>query len=55
MGKQLYLMKRLEEKFKRTVKYFRVSYKQANGRERLYIGLFGLLMLIYAWWVSLVF
>jgi hypothetical protein len=47
-------MKRIEEKFKRTVKYWRISFKQASGRDRLYIGLFALLMLTYVWWVTLV-
>ena len=47
-------MKRLEEKFKRTVKYWVVSYKQARERDRLSIWLFALMILIYAWWVTLV-
>gem|GEM_PF-1251443 len=54
MGKQSYAMKRFEEKFKRTVKYLRVAYKQASGRDRLYLGLFSLMVLVYAWWVFLV-
>jgi hypothetical protein len=48
-------MKRIEEKFKRTVKYWRISFKQASGRDRLYVGLFALLMLTYVWWVTLIF
>jgi len=48
-------MKRIEEKFKRTVKYWRISYKQASGRDRLTLGLFGLVILVYAWWLILVF
>jgi len=48
-------MKQIEEKLKRTVKYWRISYRQANGRDRLYMGLFGSLVLVYAWWVILVF
>jgi hypothetical protein len=48
-------MKRIEEKFKRTVKYWRMSFKQASGRDRLSIGLFALLMLYYVWWVTLTF
>jgi hypothetical protein len=47
-------MKQIEEKLKRKVKYWRISYKQASGRERLSIGLFSLLILVYAWWVILV-
>jgi hypothetical protein len=47
-------MKQIEEKFKRTVKYWRISYQQANGRDRLLLGLYGLLILIYAWWYMLI-
>ena len=47
-------MKQITEKFKRKVKYLRVSYMQANKRDRLNLGLFALLLLAYAWWVSLV-
>jgi hypothetical protein len=47
-------MKQIEEKFKRTVKYWRISYKQASGRDRLYMGLFSLLVLIYAWWIMVI-
>ena len=43
-------MKHLEEKFKRKVKYLRISYKQASGRERLHLGLYSVLILVYAWW-----
>ena len=48
-------MKRIEEKLKRKFKYLRVSYQQASGRDRLFMGMFGLLMLVYAWWVVMVF
>ncbi|HSJ87498.1 MAG TPA: hypothetical protein VK909_09845 [Anaerolineales bacterium] len=48
-------MKRINEKFKRTVKYWRVSYQQASDRERLSLYMFALLMLIYAWWAMIVF
>ena len=47
--------KQIKDKFKRTVKYWRVSYQQANGRDRLSLYMFALLMLIYAWWVMMVF
>jgi hypothetical protein len=46
-------MKRIEEKLKRKMKYWRVSYLQASGRERLSIGMFALLMLTYVWWAIL--
>ncbi len=46
-------MKRIEEKFKRTLKYLRVSYQQARGRERLNLYMFAMLMLIYVWWVMI--
>jgi hypothetical protein len=48
-------MKRIEEKLKRKVKYWRISYQQASGQDRLSIGLFALMMLAYAWWVILTF
>ena len=47
-------MKQLREKVKRTIKYVRVSYKQASGKERLLMGMCTLVMLIYTWWVILV-
>jgi len=47
-------MKRIEEKFKRLVKYWSISYKQASGRDRLAIGMF-LMLLAYEWWLILVF
>ena len=48
-------MKQIEEKLKRKVKYWRITYQQANGQERLYLGLFALMMLAYIWWVALTF
>ncbi|HET9590381.1 MAG TPA: hypothetical protein VFO91_16460 [Anaerolineales bacterium] len=47
-------MKRIKEKFKRTVKYWRVSYMQASGRDRLSLGMFAFFMLAYTWWLILV-
>ncbi|HEX9331306.1 MAG TPA: hypothetical protein VF896_05420 [Anaerolineales bacterium] len=47
-------MKRIEEKFKRTVKYWRISYQQSSERDRLFIGMFTLMVLVYAWWVMVV-
>lgn len=46
-------MKQVEEKFKRKVKYWRVSYQQTNGRERLFLALYGVIFLIYTWWYLL--
>jgi hypothetical protein len=46
-------MKRIEEKFKRKVKYWRVSFLQASGRDRVSLGMFRVLILVYVWWVSL--
>ena len=48
-------MKHIKEKFKRIMKYLRISYRQASGPDRLFMGMFGLLMLVYAWWVAMVF
>ena len=53
IGKGFCFMKQMEEKVKRTVKYWRVRYKQASGRDRLYIGLFALMILTYVWWFTL--
>ena len=47
-------MKRINEKFKRIVKYWRVSYKQANQTDRLVMGMCTLAMLVYAWWVYII-
>ena len=47
-------MKRIKEKYKRIVKYWRVSYEQASGSDRLVMGMCTLAMLVYAWWVLLV-
>lgn len=47
-------MKQIEEKFKRKVKYWRITYKQANGQDRLSMGMFVLLMLVYVWWAILI-
>jgi hypothetical protein len=44
-------MKNIKEKFKRTMHYWSVSYKQASGRDRLSLGLFAAAMLAYTWWV----
>jgi hypothetical protein len=53
-GKNDCAMKRIEEKLKRKVKYWRISFMQASGRERLHLGLYSILILVYAWWVFLV-
>jgi hypothetical protein len=47
-------MKQTKEKFRRIVKYWRVSYEQADKQDRLSLGMFALMMLIYAWWAILV-
>jgi len=52
--RRLYFMKQIEEKFKRTVKYWRISYKQASERDRMFIGLLTLMVLVYTWWVIVV-
>ena len=48
-------MKQIEEKLKRKVKYLRISYRQASGWDRLYMGLYGVLILVYTWWYFLTF
>lgn len=46
-------MKQIEKNFKRKMKYWRLGYQQASGRDRLVLGLYALLVLIYAWWYTL--
>lgn len=48
-------VKRPQDKFKRFVKYLRVSYQQASEKERLSLWMFALIMLIYTWWAMMVF
>jgi hypothetical protein len=48
-------MKRVDEKFKRIVKYWRVRYQQASSQDRLLVSMYTLMVLIYAWWVFMVF
>jgi len=54
LGKGLQNMKRIEEKFKRKVKYWRISLMQASGRDRMSLGMFMVLILVYMWWVSII-
>ena len=53
-GKNDCVMKRIEEKLRRKVKYWRISFMQASIRDRLHLGLFSILILVYAWWVFIV-
>lgn len=46
--------KRINEKLKRTVKYWRVRYQQSNERERLNLYLFAFVVLSYTWWLLIV-
>jgi hypothetical protein len=48
-------MKRVKEKSRRIVKYWRIRYQQASEKERMFVGLYVLAMLAYAWWAMLVF
>lgn len=47
-------MKRTQEKFLRIMKYWRVRYQQATGRDRQSIGMLAAMLLVYAWWWSIV-
>ena len=47
-------MKRIEEKFRRKVKYWRISLMQASGRDHMSLGMFMVLILVYMWWVSII-
>ncbi len=46
-------MRRIKEKVKRTVKYWRISYEQVSARDRLLVGVFTLMVLTYVWWAIL--
>jgi len=48
-------MKRIKEKFKRTVKYWHISYQQASGRDRMVLGMVVMMLLAYAWLAIQVF
>jgi hypothetical protein len=48
-------MKQIKQKYARILKYWRISYKQSSGRDRLILGVFTLLMLTYVWWAILAF
>ena len=48
-------MKRIKEKSKRIIKYWRITYQQASENDRLIVGLFFMVMLAYIWWAMLVF
>jgi hypothetical protein len=48
-------MKQKKDKFRRVVKYWRVRYMQASSQDRLYLGLFIVVMLTYLWWAMLSF
>ena len=47
-------MKQIKEKVRRKVKYLAISYKQTSDKDRLALKMFGIMMLVYVWWVSLV-
>ncbi|MFT3894926.1 MAG: hypothetical protein QM730_25130 [Anaerolineales bacterium] len=47
-------VKRINDKVRRTFKYMRVRYQQANDRERLYLYLFVFMVLTYTWWLVVV-
>lgn len=48
-------MKRIKDKSKRIVKYWSIRYKQTSERERLSIGMFAMVMLMYVWWMILAY
>ncbi|MEW6404118.1 MAG: hypothetical protein AB1649_20170 [Chloroflexota bacterium] len=43
-------MNRTKEQARRFVKYWRVRYQQASSQERLFLGLF-MLIVVYMWWL----
>jgi hypothetical protein len=48
-------MRQIKQKYERIVKYWRISYQQSSGRDRLLLGGFTLMMLAYFWWSMLPF
>jgi hypothetical protein len=46
-------MKRIKDKYKRIVKYCRISYKQASEQDRLLLGVLAFMILTYVWWAML--
>ena len=46
--------KKLNDKFKRSIKYWRVRYQQSTQRERLNLTLVAFLALTYVWWMLMV-
>ena len=46
--------KRINDKFKRTIKYWRVRYQQATKQERMNLYVVTFLVLSYTWWLLLV-
>jgi len=48
-------MRQLKDKSKRLIKYWRVRYRQASGNERVFAGMFVMMLLVYTWWTILVF
>ena len=47
-------MKPIKEKLKRIVKYWCISYQQTKQRDRVSLGMFALVMIVYTWWALLV-
>jgi hypothetical protein len=47
-------MKPIKEKLRRIVKYWCISYQQTRERDRLFMALFAVVMLVYVWWAVLV-
>lgn len=44
-------MKRLKEKIRRKIKYYRVGFYQSQREDRMGWGMTALGVLVYVWWV----
>lgn len=47
-------MKPIKEKLKRIVKYWSISYQQAQQRDRISLAMFAVVMIVYTWWTFLI-
>ena len=47
-------MKPIKEKLKRIVKYWSISYQQTQQRDRVFMAMFAVVMIVYTWWAFLV-
>lgn len=44
-------MKKLKDRIRRKIKYYRVGFHQASKEDRVGLGMSALGVLVYVWWV----